>query len=142
MSAPPTMNIDWKEEISVMWIILWSKWQLLVSLWLCYYHYYYCYYNYFHYYNYCFIFRYSNEMAEKSCIIGLPVVPYNQNKISDVCQYLQWLQDLLYKVFKNEVTFTVRIQGTFVNFSIRTIFCLSVSCFLSRFKYQQCTFCL
>ena len=45
-------------------------------------------------------------MAEKSCIIGLPVVPYNQNKISDVCQYLQWLQDLLYKVFKNEVTFT------------------------------------
>lgn len=25
--------------------------------------------------------RYSNEMAEKSCIIGLPVVPYNQNKI-------------------------------------------------------------
>lgn len=60
-------------------------------------------------YHYCLIFRYSNEMAEKSCIIGLPVVPYNQNKISDVCQYLQWLQDLLYKVFKNEVTFTARV---------------------------------
>ncbi|XP_078365968.1 uncharacterized protein LOC144650183 isoform X2 [Oculina patagonica] len=46
--------------------------------------------------------RYSSEMAKKSCIVGLPVVPFNQNKISDVCQYLQWLQDLLYKVFKNE----------------------------------------
>jgi len=50
-------------------------------------------------------------MAEKSDIIGLPVVPYNQNKISDVCQYLQWLQDLLYKVFKNEVKFTAGVLG-------------------------------
>lgn len=53
---------------------------------------------------YDLILRYSSEMAKKSCIVGLPVVPFNQNKISDVCQYLQWLQDLLYKVFKNEVT--------------------------------------
>ena len=50
-------------------------------------------------------------MAEKSDIIGLPVVPYNQNKISDVCQYLQWLQDLLYKVFKTEVKFTAGVLG-------------------------------
>ena len=79
-----------------------------------YYCYFYCYYCYYYDYDYdnhyhCLIFRYSNEMAEKSCIIGLPVVPYNQNKISDVCQYLQWLQDLLYNVFKNEVTFTARV---------------------------------
>lgn len=41
-------------------------------------------------------------MAQKSCIVGLPVVPFNQNKVSDVCQYLQWLEDLLLKVFKKE----------------------------------------
>ncbi|XP_068733624.1 uncharacterized protein [Montipora capricornis] len=46
--------------------------------------------------------RYLNEMAQKSCIVGLPVVPFNQNKVSDVCQYLQWLEDLLLKVFKKE----------------------------------------
>ena len=44
-------------------------------------------------------------MAQKSCIVGLPVVPFNQNKVSDVCQYLQWLEDLLLKVFKKEVMF-------------------------------------
>ena len=52
-----------------------------------------------------FPLRYLNEMAQKSCIVGLPVVPFNQNKVSDVCQYLQWLEDLLLKVFKKEVMF-------------------------------------
>ena len=50
-----------------------------------------------------FFERYSQEMAQKSDIIGLPVVPFNQNKVADVCQYLQWLQDFFFKVFKTEV---------------------------------------
>lgn len=36
-------------------------------------------------------------MAQKSEILGLPVVPFNQNKVADVCQYLQWLQDFFLK---------------------------------------------
>lgn len=42
-------------------------------------------------------------MAQKSDIVGLPVVPFNQNKVADVCQYLQWLQDFFLEVFKTEV---------------------------------------
>lgn len=38
-------------------------------------------------------------MAEKSCVVGLPVVPFNQSKVGDVCQYLQWLEDFFSKVF-------------------------------------------
>lgn len=34
----------------------------------------------------------SSEMAKKSVVIGLPVVPYNQNKHADVIKYLEWLQ--------------------------------------------------
>lgn len=37
-------------------------------------------------------FRYSTEMKEKSIIIGLPVVPFNQSKHSDVCSYLQYVR--------------------------------------------------
>jgi hypothetical protein len=44
--------------------------------------------------------KFSNEMAKKSEIVMLPVVPYNQNKHSDVCQYLEWLQNLMFKVSK------------------------------------------
>lgn len=44
-------------------------------------------------------------MAQKSVIVGLPVVPYNQNKVADVCQYLQWLEDFFLKVFKAEVRY-------------------------------------
>ena len=43
--------------------------------------------------------RFSTEMAKKSIIISLPIVPYNQSKHSDVVQYLEVLQDLLTDVF-------------------------------------------
>lgn len=50
-------------------------------------------------------FRYSTEMKEKSIIIGLPVVPFNQSKHSDVCSYLQYVQKLLIDIYKPEVEF-------------------------------------
>ena len=43
--------------------------------------------------------QHSKEMAKPSEIIGLPVVPYNQNKVGDVCQYLSYLTQFLMKVF-------------------------------------------
>lgn len=52
----------------------------------------------------CFIsFRYSEFMKKKSVIIGLPVVPYNQSKHSDVCQYLEYVQKLLVDIYKPQV---------------------------------------
>jgi hypothetical protein len=39
--------------------------------------------------------RYSEEMAKKSTVIGLPIVPFNQNKHSDMCLYLKYLEDFL-----------------------------------------------
>ena len=52
----------------------------------------------------CFIsFRYSEFMKKKSFIIGLPVVPYNQSKHSDVCQYLEYVQKLLVNIYKPQV---------------------------------------
>lgn len=44
-------------------------------------------------------------MKEKSITIGLPVVPFNQSKHSDVSQYLQYLQNLLIDIYKPEVEF-------------------------------------
>lgn len=41
---------------------------------------------------------YSKEMAKKSVLINLPIVPYNQSKHSDVVQYLEVLQDLLCEI--------------------------------------------
>ena len=41
-------------------------------------------------------------MAKKSCIVGLPIVPYNQTKHSDVCQYLEYLENFLADVFRPE----------------------------------------
>ena len=38
-------------------------------------------------------------MSKKSVIVGLPIVPFNQNKHGDVCQYLQYIQDLLVDIF-------------------------------------------
>ena len=43
--------------------------------------------------------KYSTEMASPSEIISLPVVPYNQNKLGDVCQYLDYLTQFLVKVY-------------------------------------------
>ena len=41
---------------------------------------------------------YSDEMAKKTEIVMLLVVPYNHSKHSDVCQYLDWLNNLLFDV--------------------------------------------
>ena len=43
--------------------------------------------------------QFSAEMARKSVIINLPIVPYNQSKHSDVVQYLEVLQELLTEVY-------------------------------------------
>ena len=42
-------------------------------------------------------------MKEKSTIVALPVVPLNQSKLADVCQYLDYLQDLLSSLPLSEV---------------------------------------
>ena len=42
-------------------------------------------------------------MNKKSVIIGLPVVPYNQSKHADVCQYLEYVQKLLVDIYKPQV---------------------------------------
>ena len=49
------------------------------------------------------MFRYSEFMNKKSVIIGLPVVPYNQSKHADVCQYLEYVQKLLVDIYKSQV---------------------------------------
>ena len=41
-------------------------------------------------------------MAKKSTVISLPIVPYNQNKHSDVCLYLEYLENFLSKLHKPE----------------------------------------
>ena len=49
-------------------------------------------------YDFCmdFIFKYSfSNRMKKSTIVALPVVPFNQSKLSDVCQYLDYLQNFL-----------------------------------------------
>ena len=43
--------------------------------------------------------QYSEEMGKPSEILGLPVVPFNQNKVGDVCQYLSSLTKFLVEVF-------------------------------------------
>ena len=43
--------------------------------------------------------RFSVEMAKKSVIINLPIVPCNQSKHSDVVQYLDVLQELVTEVY-------------------------------------------
>ena len=42
--------------------------------------------------------KYSDEMEKASTIINLPVVPFNQVKHAEVCDYLDWLQEFLLKV--------------------------------------------
>ncbi|XP_028403965.1 uncharacterized protein LOC114526566 [Dendronephthya gigantea] len=41
-------------------------------------------------------------MAKQSVVVGLPIVPFNQSKHSDVCQYLDYVEDLLAKIFGND----------------------------------------
>ena len=45
-----------------------------------------------------FPYKYSKEMATKSTVIGLPILPFNQSKHSDVCKYLDHLQNFLVDV--------------------------------------------
>ncbi len=44
--------------------------------------------------------EFSKEMAEKSEIINMPVVPFNQNKTSDVCGYMEYVTDFLYDIYR------------------------------------------
>ena len=41
------------------------------------------------------LFSFSDCMKKKSTIVALPVVPFNQSRLSDVCQYLDYLQNFL-----------------------------------------------
>ena len=41
-------------------------------------------------------------MSKKSRIIGMPIVPYNQSKHSDICQYLEYVENFIYDLFKPE----------------------------------------
>ena len=41
-------------------------------------------------------------MSKKSVVVGLPIVPFNQNKQSDVCKYLEYIQDFCTDIFKVE----------------------------------------
>ena len=54
----------------------------------------------------------ANFMKERSSIVGLPVVPFNQAKLADVCQYLDYLQDFL-----NSVTHEVPHNEFFIMLS-------------------------
>ena len=38
-------------------------------------------------------------MENKSIIIGLPIVPFNQSKHSDVCKYLEYIQELVKEIY-------------------------------------------
>lgn len=46
--------------------------------------------------------KYSKEMATPSTIINMAVVPYNQNKTGDVCQYLDTLTQTMVKVYEHD----------------------------------------
>ena len=39
-------------------------------------------------------------MAEKSEIINMPVVPFNQNKTSDIYRYMEYVTDFLYNIYR------------------------------------------
>lgn len=58
--------------------------------------------------------KFSEEMAKKSVIIGLPIVPYNQAKHADVVQYLESLQNFLVQIYaaEDEVPFNGDLPPT------------------------------
>ncbi len=41
-------------------------------------------------------------MSKRSTIVGMPIVPYNQTKHSDVSQYLEYVEKFLMEVFRPE----------------------------------------
>ena len=45
--------------------------------------------------------RYSKEMGQKSMVVDLPVVPYNQSKHAGVIQYLEWIYKISLKGFSS-----------------------------------------
>jgi hypothetical protein len=44
---------------------------------------------------------FSKEMAEKSEVINMPVVPFNQNKTADICKYIEYVTEFLYQVYRD-----------------------------------------
>ena len=60
-------------------------------------------------------------MNKKSVIIGLPVVPYNQSKPADVCQYLEYVQKLLVDIYKPQVInhYLLIFQSQIINYRIQ-----------------------
>ena len=46
--------------------------------------------------------QYWIEMANPSEILNLPVAPFNQNKLGNVCQYLSYLTQLLVKEYTSQ----------------------------------------
>lgn len=57
--------------------------------------------------------RFSASTRKEPVITGLPVVPFNQSKHSDVCQYLEYVQSLLLDIFKPEVNLNLLMLVTF-----------------------------
>jgi hypothetical protein len=45
--------------------------------------------------------QFSKKMAEQSEIINMPVVPYNQNKTSDICRYMEYITEFLYDIYRD-----------------------------------------
>ncbi len=80
-------------------------------------------------------FRYSESMKDKSIIIGLPVVPFNQSKHSDVCQYLEHVQNLLIDIYKPEVKFIITDGFPFIELHLLTASCII---FVLHFIIQYC----
>ena len=66
------------------------------------------------------MFRYSKTMSKKSVIVGLPIVPYNQTKHSDVCQYLQHIEELLLDVYTPDNEQPIPKEATAAEISARS----------------------
>ena len=54
-------------------------------------------------------------MKKKSTIVALPVVPFNQAKLSDVCQYLDYLQNFLSSLPLPEVLILHKLIKKYMN---------------------------
>ena len=98
------------------------------------------------------MFRYSEFMNKKSVIIGLPVVPYNQSKPADVCQYLEYVQKLLVDIYKPQVInhYLLIFQSQIINYRIqdrkssnvttRTSMLGHISLKFNKYKWQTYAF--
>lgn len=50
-------------------------------------------------------------MEKASTIINLPVVPFNQIKHAEVCDYLDWLEEFLLKVYAPDGVNVTKLPG-------------------------------